>query len=184
MQETQETWFQSLGWEDPLVKEMATHSSILAWEIPRTEEPGRLSSMGLQRVGNVWVIEHRDHFSLRIPLRWWEEQGYVHKKLNVSVRSPDENKPQLILLIAGFDSEQKTQLTVPLTSDPFKTEVINVCKKSDWAYDYLTELGGHLRSVVMKLRWDQWLLFVFFCNYSKGSIYELPTFIWFVYFDI
>ena len=43
-----ETWVLSLGWEDPLEKEMATHSSILAWEIPWTEEPGRLQSMGLQ----------------------------------------------------------------------------------------------------------------------------------------
>ena len=39
----------SLGWEDPLEKEMATHSSILAWEIPQTEEPGGLQSMGLQK---------------------------------------------------------------------------------------------------------------------------------------
>ena len=46
----QETRVQSLGWEDPLEKEMATHSSILAWKIPWTEEPGRLHSMGLQRV--------------------------------------------------------------------------------------------------------------------------------------
>ena len=46
----QETWVQSLGWEDPLEKIMATHSSILAWRIPWTEEPGRLQSMGLQRV--------------------------------------------------------------------------------------------------------------------------------------
>ena len=46
----QETRVQSLGWEDPLEKEMATHSSILAWKIPWTEEPGRLQSMGLQRV--------------------------------------------------------------------------------------------------------------------------------------
>ena len=45
-----ETQVQSLGWEDPLEKEMATHSSILAWRIPWTEEPGRLPSMGLQRV--------------------------------------------------------------------------------------------------------------------------------------
>ena len=41
----QEMQVQSLGWEDPLEKEMATHSSILAWEIPWTEEPGRLPSM-------------------------------------------------------------------------------------------------------------------------------------------
>ena len=46
----QETWVQSLGWEDPLEKEMATHSSILAWKIPWTEDPGRLQSMGSQRV--------------------------------------------------------------------------------------------------------------------------------------
>ena len=44
----QETQVQSLGREDPLEKEMETHSSILAWKIPRTEEPGRLQSMGLQ----------------------------------------------------------------------------------------------------------------------------------------
>ena len=43
---------QSLGWEDPLEKEMATHSSILAWRIPWTEEPGGLQSIGLQRVGH------------------------------------------------------------------------------------------------------------------------------------
>ena len=47
-----ETWVQSLGWEDPLEKEMATHSGILAWKIPWKEEPGRLQSMGSQRVGD------------------------------------------------------------------------------------------------------------------------------------
>ena len=46
-----ETWVQSLGREDPL-EEMATHSSTLAWKIPWMEEPGRLQSMGLQRVGH------------------------------------------------------------------------------------------------------------------------------------
>ena len=50
MQEMQETWVQSLGWKDPLEEEMAPHSSILAWEIPRSEEPGGLQSVGLQRV--------------------------------------------------------------------------------------------------------------------------------------
>ena len=47
-----ETRVRSLGWEDLLEKEMATHSSTLAWRIPRTEEPGRLQSMGSQRVGH------------------------------------------------------------------------------------------------------------------------------------
>ena len=48
---TWETWIRSLGWEDPLQEGMATHSSILAWRIPRTEEPGRLQSTGSQTVG-------------------------------------------------------------------------------------------------------------------------------------
>ena len=48
----QETWVRSLGWEDPLEKGMATHSSILAWRIPWTEEPGGLQSMGSQRVAH------------------------------------------------------------------------------------------------------------------------------------
>ena len=50
MQETQEMWVQSLGWEDPLEKGMATHSSVLAWEIPWTDEPDGLQSMESQRV--------------------------------------------------------------------------------------------------------------------------------------
>ena len=48
MQETQETWVQSWDWEDPLEEGMATHSSILAWRIPWTEEPGGLVFIGLQ----------------------------------------------------------------------------------------------------------------------------------------
>ena len=44
----QGTWVQSLGWEDPLVKEMEAHFSIIAWETPWTEDPGKLQSMGLQ----------------------------------------------------------------------------------------------------------------------------------------
>ena len=49
MQETQETHAQSVGWEDPLEKEMEKHSSTLAWEIPLIKEPGRLQSMGSQK---------------------------------------------------------------------------------------------------------------------------------------
>ena len=58
MQETQETRVQSLGWEDPLGEEMATHSSILAWKIPWTEEPGGLESMGSQRVRHDCSTNH------------------------------------------------------------------------------------------------------------------------------
>ena len=52
MQETQETWVRSLGWEDPLEQEMATLSSILAWRVPWREELGRLQCTGSQRVGH------------------------------------------------------------------------------------------------------------------------------------
>ena len=52
---TRVTWVQPLGWKDPLEKGMATHSSILAWRIPWTEESGRLQFMGSQRVGHNWA---------------------------------------------------------------------------------------------------------------------------------
>ena len=72
-----ETWVQSLGWEDPLEKEMATHSSILAWKIPWTEEPGWLQSMGSQKVRHDW--ENSLHFisiivnmtQVHIHICWW-----------------------------------------------------------------------------------------------------------------
>ena len=51
----QETWVWALGWEDPLEKEMAIHSSTIAWKIPWTEEPGRLQFMGSQRVRHDWA---------------------------------------------------------------------------------------------------------------------------------
>ena len=57
----QETWVQSLGWEDPLEKEMATHSSILAWETPQLEEPGGLQSTGSQRIRHHLASKHIKH---------------------------------------------------------------------------------------------------------------------------
>ena len=57
----QETQVQSLGWEDPLENGMATHSSILAWSIPWTEEPCGLQSIGLQRVRHGWVTNTHTH---------------------------------------------------------------------------------------------------------------------------
>ena len=58
-----ETWVPSLGWEDPLEKEMATHSSILAWRFPWTEEPGGLQPMGSQRIGHTERLHF--HFAWR-----------------------------------------------------------------------------------------------------------------------
>ena len=72
MLKTQITWVQSLGQEDILEKRMATHSSILAWEIPWTEEPGGLKSMGSQRVGHDWACmrSRGNHVEERISDLW------------------------------------------------------------------------------------------------------------------
>ena len=60
----QETWAQFLGQEDPLEKKMATHSSILAWRIPWTEEPGGLQSMGSQESDMTYLLNHRQNYLL------------------------------------------------------------------------------------------------------------------------
>ena len=71
MQETQETQVWSLGWEDPLEKETATHSNILAWEIPWTEEPGRLQSVGSQRNGHNWATEQTQQLqTMHVSITW------------------------------------------------------------------------------------------------------------------
>ena len=80
MQEMQEMWVWSLGWEYIQENEMATHSSILAGRIPSTEEPGGLQSVGLQRFGHHWAVKpekamapHSSTLAWKIP--WTEEPG-------------------------------------------------------------------------------------------------------------
>ena len=75
MQETQ-VW--SLGWEDLLEKGMAAHSSILAWRIPWTEEPGGLQSMGLQRVGLYWATNPFTFLLLKLNQR--NKQSFSKEK--------------------------------------------------------------------------------------------------------
>ena len=72
-----ETQIQSLGWKDPLEKKIATHSSILAWRISWTEEPGKLETMDLQRVGYDWMTNTKIRLAVffvsLLILRWiWE----------------------------------------------------------------------------------------------------------------
>ena len=66
MQEMHEIWVPSLGWEDPLEKEMTTYSSILAWRIPWTEEPGGLQSMGPR----IRVFSNESALHMRWPKYW------------------------------------------------------------------------------------------------------------------
>ena len=71
----QEMQIQSLGGEDPLEKETATHPSVLAWEIPWTEEPGGLQSMGSQRAGHDWATN--SHFRLPVSLNARHNTGLL-----------------------------------------------------------------------------------------------------------
>ena len=96
-----ETWVRSLGQEDPLEKEMATHSSTLAWRIPWREEPGRLQSMGWQRVGHNWAT------SLTVEKQRWfsKEKQRLTCSLRVAVGRGDvaiglPRGPQFQLVIA------------------------------------------------------------------------------------
>ena len=68
MYHMQEMSVQSLGWEDPLEQEMATHSSILAWKTSRTEEPCGLQTMGWQRVRHDWAAEHIPYYIEKVNL--------------------------------------------------------------------------------------------------------------------
>ena len=74
----QETWVRSVDWEDPLEKGMATHSSILAWRIPWTEEPGGLQSMGSQRAGHNWVTNtHMNHREILLKCGFWFKTWFL-----------------------------------------------------------------------------------------------------------
>ena len=80
-----ETWVRFLGQEDPLEKEMATHSSSLAWRLPWREEPGRLQSMGSQRVGRDWTTSVSNislffafGWSPSRALKWFDFDNFLH----------------------------------------------------------------------------------------------------------
>ena len=83
MQEIQEMWVWSLGWDDPQEEEMATHSSILAWKTPWTEEPDGLQAMELWRVKYDWVNKRANaqesfwSMSLSSSFLYWESNSYL-----------------------------------------------------------------------------------------------------------
>ena len=82
----QETRVWSLGQEDPLEKEVATHSSILAWRIPWTEEPGRLSSLELERVRQDWATKQQ--FLFQVPGAHWASVSFVSQEGETTRRPP------------------------------------------------------------------------------------------------
>ena len=92
----QEVWVWFLGWEDPLEKEMATHSSIRAWRIPRMEEPGGLQSTGSQRVGQDWAPSlslsfHVYCYQGRIASNTSGQTVRVDKREELAPRSKEQN---------------------------------------------------------------------------------------------
>ena len=125
----QETWVQSLGWEDPLEKEMATHSSILSWKIPWTEEPGRLQNTGSQRVGHDRATEYTHIYTHTHPARnsfsYWITAlmhtsflpGLQHWCACAHTHSTPPKKP-LFLLDYSTDAHVHTH-TAPPTRNPF-----------------------------------------------------------------
>ena len=90
----QEMWVQSLGREDPLEKGMATHSSILAWRIPWTEEPDRLSFMGSQIVGHNWETNCNPERLHQFTSSWHRASALAP----CSTRAPGTVSPESVLI--------------------------------------------------------------------------------------
>ena len=84
----------SLGWEDPLEKEMAIHFSTVAWKIPWTQYPGRLHFMGSQRIGHDWEYSHMKNTDRKAPLSIPENQKiwFLSKHINIKIRSLFKNQ--------------------------------------------------------------------------------------------
>ena len=97
----QETWVWSLGSEDPLEKEMATHSSILAWRIPQTKEPGELQSMASQRVRHDWVT-NTSTYPRRVRVKRGMSPLYSGAEPELQTIKEAEWFPACLVLITGL----------------------------------------------------------------------------------
>ena len=89
-----ETWVWTLGWKDPMEKEMATHSRTLAWKIPWTEEPGRPQSMGSQRVEHYWVTS-LSHSNGVIDHWLWGEKRKLEEIIWLGIKWGEQASPRL-----------------------------------------------------------------------------------------
>ena len=131
-------WVRSLGWEDPLEKGMATHSSILAWRIPWTEEPGGLQSMGSHRVGHNWSnLPHMHTHVIRLIISFATEDGE-------SLDSQQKTRPGANcgtdheLLIAKFRLKLKKG---GKTTRPFRYDLNQI------PYDYTVEVMNRFKGL-------------------------------------
>ena len=110
-----ETQVRSLGWEDPLEKEMATHSNILAWKIPWTEEHGRLQSMGSQRVGHDWATS--------LHLHCWM-QFFLYNSINIFSSSWLKYSPYHSLLVFSLFLCFNSLISPRKSLAPYKDRII------------------------------------------------------------
>ena len=132
----QETWVWSLGWEDPLEKETTTHSSTLAWKIPRTEDPGRLLSMGLQRVGHdftftftltVWITTNCGKF-----LKRWEYQTTLPVSWETCIQVKKQQLESSVEQTTGLKLGKSYKEAVCCHQDCLTFAQTTSCKKPGW----------------------------------------------------
>ena len=147
-----ETWVQSLGWEDPVEKGTATHSNILAWKIPWIEEPGRLQSMGLQRVGHDWASKIRtqrkfflqrsvfwlcffplDYKIIEIANSFWEFTLYPRQytKTNFNIIVVVQSLSCVRLFVTPWTAAGQDSLSVPITQSLLKLMSIELVLPSN-----------------------------------------------------
>ena len=141
----QKTWVQSLGWEDleDLEKEIATHSSILAWRLPRMEEPGRLQSMGLQRVRHDWATSLHDYLSLWIFIRPLRSKKFTLNYVNNS-HNLQWIMFQSIQLSRSIMSDSATPWTEHIRHpcpSPTPGACSNSCPSSSWCHPTISSSG-------------------------------------------
>ena len=149
-----ETWVRSLGWEDSLEKDMATHSSILAWRIPWTEEPGGLQSTGSQRVGNNWAISLSTAFHyIHFLLRGMCIAVFLRNNFKLLCKQSFKYKTQMICSLLPSEEFQLLELFAYMASIKFSLGV----KITSWVHlvvqwwrDWLPLQGTCVRSLVQE----------------------------------
>ena len=177
MQETLETWIQSLGQEDLLEEATATHSNILAWRIPWTEEPGGLQSMGLQRVEYNWSDQWRRQWHptpVLLPgksLGWRNLVGYSPWGRK---ESDTTGRLSTISPFGGSDSEEspcneETQVQSLCWEDPLETGMATHSTLLDWRFPW-TEKPGGLQSMGLQRVGHNWGTNSFFPPWKEKKI--------------
>ena len=134
----QETWVRSLGREDLLEKEMATHSSILTWEIPWTEEPGGLQSLGSQRIGHNWTTCTAPHYSFTFIKRLFSSSSLSA----ITVVSSAYLRASLVAqMVKNLPAMQETQLWSLGWEDPLEKEMATHSSILTWEIPWRKECG-------------------------------------------